>query len=50
MKELLRDNPDFREYFESLPKFVQETLMQSSGIGKSEEELRSIAENLLGGK
>ena len=50
MKELLRENPDFREYFDSLPKFVQETLMQSSGIGKTEEELRSIAENLLNGK
>lgn len=50
MKELLRENPEFKEYFDSLPKFVQETLMQSSGIGKTEEELRAIAENLLNGK
>lgn len=47
MQELLRENPEFKEYFDSLPKFVQETLTQSSGLGKTEEELRSVAENLM---
>lgn len=47
MQELLRENPDFKEYFDSLPKFVQETLTQSSCFGKTEEELRSVAENLM---
>ncbi len=47
MKELLNENPEFKAYFDSLPKFVQETLTQSTNFGKSEEELRSMAENLM---
>lgn len=47
MKELLKENPEFKAYFDSLPKLIQETLMQSSNLGKSEQELRSIAENLM---
>ncbi len=47
MEELLRENHEFREYFNSLPKFIQESLKQNGSVQKSEEELRSIAENML---
>lgn len=47
MYELLRENKEFKDYFDSLPKFVQETVTQSSAYTKSEEELRAIAENLM---
>jgi len=36
-------------YFRTLPKYVQETIMQSSIQFHSEEELRTCAENLMRG-
>ncbi len=47
MQELLKENKEFRDYFYSLPKFVQESLAQSDFANRSEEELRDIAENLM---
>lgn len=47
MQELLRENKEFRDYFNSLPKFVQESLTQSTLNGQSEEDIRNIAENLM---
>lgn len=38
---------DFKKYFDSLPKFVQETLKQNGMDNKSEEEIRAAAENLM---
>ena len=39
----LENNP----YFLSLPKFVQESIKQTSPDVRSEEDLRKIAENLI---
>lgn len=38
---------NFKEYFDTLPKMVQETLKQAGMQNKTEQELRSIAENLM---
>ena len=40
-------NPIDSSYFKSLPSFVQETIMQSSGLIKNEEELRTAAEKMM---
>lgn len=41
-------NDEMAGYFESLPKNVQETIVQSHGDIKTVGELKSIAEGLLG--
>ncbi len=40
---------DVREsnFFEGLPPFVQETVLQSAGMINSDEELRSAAEKIM---
>lgn len=40
-------DPRNSSYFGTLPKFVQETIMQSNADIKSEQELKSVAENIL---
>lgn len=35
------------EYFKTLPSFVKETIMQSSGLINNEEELKETAEKLM---
>ncbi|MCI8359907.1 MAG: hypothetical protein HFE86_01040 [Clostridiales bacterium] len=46
--DILVNNPEMKQYFETLPPYVQETLRQSSG-GQitSLAELQSAAEKLL---
>lgn len=39
-------DPRNSSYFGTLPKFVQETIVQSSDV-KSDEELKSVAENII---
>lgn len=41
-------DPESSEYFKNLPAFVQETIMQSSGLINNEDELREAAERMLG--
>lgn len=40
-------NLENNQYFLSLPKFVQESIKQTSPDVRSEEDLRKIAENLI---
>lgn len=39
--------PDAREYFESLPSYVQESLIQSGINVCGKQELEALAKNLL---
>ena len=39
-----------RDYFETLPAYLQENIMQAGFTGSSVEELRSYAENMLKGQ
>ncbi|HHW46359.1 MAG TPA: hypothetical protein GXX17_05545 [Clostridiales bacterium] len=38
---------EMNAYFNSLPKYVQETIKQSAGEIKDQEELKKLAENLM---
>lgn len=40
-------NPRESQYFQGLPKFVQEAIMQSAGSIENDEELRATAEQLI---
>lgn len=39
-----------REYFNSLPKFIQESIMQSSAVITNRQELETIAKNISDAK
>lgn len=41
------NNPEMDSYFNTLPKYIQETIKQSAGEIKDQEELRNLAENLM---
>lgn len=43
-------NPADSQYFNTLPAFVQESLMQSAGLITDEQSLREAAENLMNGQ
>ena len=46
--DMLNNNPEMKQYFESLPPYVQETMRQSSGSQiTSLEQLQKTAENLI---
>ncbi len=40
-------NPRESQYFQGLPAFVQESIMQSAGSIENDEELRAAAEQLI---
>lgn len=40
-------NEEMQRYFNSLPPFVQESIMQSGAMPASLDELRSCGENIL---
>ena len=43
-----KQNSKIRECFDSLPKSIQETIMQSGADFNSAEELKNCAQNFLG--
>jgi len=49
LSEMLAKNGSAKEYFLSLPDYVQGMLQQRSGSIHSEDELHRYAENLLQG-
>lgn len=52
LTQLLESNTEARSYFDTLPEFVRETLMQSKGDISDLSELKNCAQNLCreGGK
>ena len=46
---LIKQNSDAKNYFESLPDYVQESIAQRGDNVNSIESLRDYAENLLRG-
>ncbi len=46
LTELLESNNEARNYFDTLPEFVRETLMQTKGDITQFDELKSCAQNL----
>ena len=46
--DFLSANDEMAGYFNSLPKNIQETIVQTGGDIKSISDLKSIAGNLLG--
>ncbi len=42
----LEENPALKQYFDSLPPFIQETIMQSGVCIENEEQLRQCARQL----
>lgn len=46
--EFSAKNPEMSEYFNTLPKNVQETIMQSHGSVQTLDELKGIVEGLMG--
>ena len=49
LNSLLNEDQQAREYFDSLPDYVQGTIAERSGHINSLESLRDYAENLLRG-
>ena len=45
--DLNSEENEINTYFDTLPKNVQETIIQSHGSGNSLDELKSIANNLM---
>ncbi len=41
------NSPEIKQYFDSLPAFIQETVMQSGVQIETEEQLRQCAEKLM---
>lgn len=52
LAQLLESNHEARSYFDTLPEFVRETIMQSKGDISDLNELKSCAQNICrcGGK
>lgn len=52
LAQLLENDHEARSYFDTLPEFVRETLMQSKGDISDLDELKNCAQNLCreGGK
>lgn len=48
LTQLLDNDNEARSYFDALPEFVRETLMQSKGDISDLSELKSCAQNLCG--
>lgn len=48
MSDMFNVTPQMNEYFNSLPKAVQESLIQSGASANSLEELKAIAEGFSG--
>ncbi|MDD6396237.1 MAG: hypothetical protein PUB37_08695 [Firmicutes bacterium] len=48
LTQLLDNDNEARSYFDALPEFVRETLMQSKGDISEISELKSCAQNLCG--
>ncbi len=40
-------HPDMKQYFDTLPKFVQETITQSGASLNTLQDLKACAENLM---
>lgn len=49
LDELLATSENARQYFDSLPEYVQEMIAQRGNHVKSEDELRRYAENIVQG-
>ncbi len=43
----IKDNPQMKQYFNSLPAYVQESIKQSGIEVRTLEDLRSCAENMM---
>ncbi|MGN0473685.1 MAG: hypothetical protein ACI4IJ_01215 [Acutalibacteraceae bacterium] len=48
LTQLLDNDNEARSYFDALPEFVRETLMQSKGDISEISELKNCAQNLCG--
>ena len=46
LAQLLENDSESKAYFDSLPEFIRETLMQSKGLISDAAELKSCAENI----
>lgn len=42
------DNPELKQYFDSLPKAVQESIVQSGAKADTLEQLQQLADNFSG--
>lgn len=46
LSQLLENNVDAKNYFDTLPEFVRETLMQTKGDISDISELKNCAQNI----
>lgn len=46
LSQLLENNVDAKNYFDTLPEFVRETLMQTKGDISDMSELKNCAQNI----
>lgn len=46
LSQFLESNDEAKNYFDTLPEFVRETLMQAKGDITDVEELKSCAQNI----
>lgn len=46
LSQFLESNDEAKNYFDTLPEFVRETLMQAKGDITNVEELKSCAQNI----
>lgn len=46
LSQFLESNDETKNYFDTLPEFVRETLMQAKGDITDVEELKSCAQNI----